>query len=130
MAFLRFCSVGVLNTLVGFAIIFGLMRFGGVQYLLANATGYASGMVLSFTLNRSWTFAHKGPILHSALQWTLVIAVAYAANISVVFAAHEYFGELTAIFHRRLGVLAYTGLSFLGGRYFAFSPRQELRGLS
>lgn len=129
MAFLRFCSVGVLNTLVGFAIIFGLMRFGGVQYLLANAAGYAVGMVLSFTLNRSWTFAHKGPILHSALQWTLVIAVAYAANISVVFAAHEYFG-IDRYLSQAFGVFAYTGLSFLGGRYFAFSPRQELRGLS
>lgn len=59
MAFIRFCSVGVLNTLIGLAIIFGLMRFGGVQYVLANAIGYAIGMMLSFALNRSWTFAHK-----------------------------------------------------------------------
>ena len=129
MAFIRFCSVGVLNTLIGLAIIFGLMRFGGVQYVLANAIGYAVGMALSFALNRSWTFAHNGPILHSALQWALVIAVAYAVNISLVVAVHEYFG-VDRYLSQAFGVLAYTGLSFLGGRFYAFSPGRELRGLS
>lgn len=129
MAFIRFCAVGVLNTLIGLAVIFGLMRFGGVQYVLANAAGYAVGTLLSFVLNRSWTFAHKGPILHSALQWALVIAVAYAANVSVVVASHEHFG-IDRYLSQAFGILAYTGLSFLGGRFYAFSPGRELRGLS
>jgi putative flippase GtrA len=53
MSFLRFSAVGVINTLLGLTVIFALMRFGGVQYIVANAMGYAIGTVVSFVLNRS-----------------------------------------------------------------------------
>ena len=92
MSFLRFSAVGVINTALGLTIIFALMRFGGVQYIAANAIGYAVGTVVSFILNRSWTFYHKGPVLSSAVRWVLVIAIAYGANVCAVILSHEYFG--------------------------------------
>jgi putative flippase GtrA len=119
MSFVRFCIVGLINTLIGLAVIYAAMRFGNVQYVIANTLGYAVGAAISFVLNRSWTFRFKGAILHSALQWALVLAVAFVANIFAVIVAHEYFGVdqyLSQVF----GVLVYTGLSFLGGRFYAF----------
>ena len=91
MSFLRFCAVGVLNPLVGLPSFFALMRFGGVQYVVANAVGYAVGITISFLLNRSWTFYHKGPLLRSAARWTLVVAIAYAANAFVLIVSHGIF---------------------------------------
>ena len=125
MSFFRFSAVGVVNTALGLTVILALMRFGGVQYIVANAVGYAVGTVVSFVLNRSWTFYHKGPVLSSAARWVLVIAVAYGANVFVVIASHEYF-EIDRYISQGLGVLAYTGLSYLGGRLYAFSPRLNL----
>ncbi len=122
MSFLRFSAVGVINTALGLTVIFALMRFGGVQYIVANAIGYAVGTVVSFILNRSWTFYHKGPVLSSALRWILVISIAYGANVCVVIASHEYFG-IDRYASQALGVVAYTGLSYLGGRFYAFSPK-------
>lgn len=125
MSFLRFSAVGVANTLLGLTIIFALMRFGGLQYIVANAVGYAVGTVVSFVLNRSWTFYHKGPVLSSAVRWVLVIAIAYAANVFIVILPHEYLG-IDRYISQGLGVFAYTGLSYLGGRFYAFSPKLNL----
>ena len=125
MTFLRFCAVGVVNTLLGLGLIFALMRFGGVQYILANAVGYAVGITVSFVLNRSWTFYHKGPLLLSAARWILVVAIAYAANVFMVILSHEYFG-IDRYISQVLGNLAYTCLSYLGGRFYAFSPKLNL----
>ena len=125
MTILRFSAVGVINTLLGLTVIFALMRFGGVQYVVANAVGYAVGTLASFVLNRSWTFHHRGPVLSSAVRWVLVITLAYAANVSVVIASHEYFG-IGRYYAQGLGVLAYTCLSYLGGRFYAFCPKLAL----
>ncbi|HEY1783424.1 MAG TPA: GtrA family protein [Roseiarcus sp.] len=125
MSFLRFCAVGVINTAVGLGLIFSLMRFGGVQYVVANAIGYAVGTVVSFFLNRSWTFYHKGPVLSSAVRWFLVIAIAYGANVCAVIVSHEYFG-IDRYISQLSGMVAYTSLSYLGGRFYAFAPKLNL----
>lgn len=122
---LKFCAVGVLNTFVGLGLIFALMRFGGVQYIVANAIGYVVGTMVSFILNRAWTFDYKGPVFSSALRWVVVIAVAYGANVCAVILSHEYFG-IDRYVSQAIGNVAYTSLSFLGGRFFAFAPKLSL----
>ena len=118
MRFVKFCIVGLLNTFAGLAVIYGAMRFGNVQYVIANAMGFAVGTIISFALNRSWTFEFKGSVLHSALQWALVLAVAFTVNIFAVIVSHECFG-VDRYLSQALGLLAYTGLSFLGARFYA-----------
>ncbi|HEV3044901.1 MAG TPA: GtrA family protein [Roseiarcus sp.] len=119
MSFVRFCIVGLANTLIGLAVIYAAMRFGNVQYIIANTMGYAVGAAISFVLNRSWTFRFDGAILPSAVQWALALAIAFAANLVAVIVAHEYFG-VDQYFSQAFGVLVYTGLSYLGGRFYAF----------
>lgn len=119
MTLLRFCAVGILNTLVGLTLIFLLMRFIGFNYVIANAAGYAIGFVMSFFLNRAWTFQHKGSIAHSAMLWMVVVGFAYASNLAVIVVAHSDFG-VNQYAAQVLGVATYTALSFLGGRYYVF----------
>jgi putative flippase GtrA len=80
--FLRYSGVGVLNTALGLAVIWGLMALGTGPYL-ANALGYAAGLTLSFVLNRAWTFRASGtgwPVL----RFLIAFAIAYAANLAVL----------------------------------------------
>jgi putative flippase GtrA len=49
---LRFGAVGVVNTAIGLTAIYALMFFFGVGPILANAVGYAIGLVISFAPNR------------------------------------------------------------------------------
>jgi putative flippase GtrA len=121
MSFVRFCLVGLLNTSIGLAVMCSLMRLGGVQYVVANALGYAVGAAVSFTLNRSWTFRFKGPTFNSGVRWLLVLGAAFGANIVVVIIAHELFG-VDRYVSQGFGIVTYTALSFLGGRFYAFRP--------
>ncbi len=53
--FLKYNLVGVINTLVGFGIIFILM-FLGLSPILSNAIGYLIGSSISFILNSTIYF--------------------------------------------------------------------------
>ena len=55
---LRFGAVGVLNTSLGLASIWLLMWLGA-SAIASNAIGYGLGLILSFSLNRNWSFESK-----------------------------------------------------------------------
>lgn len=119
MQLIRFLVVGGLNTVVGLSIIYGLMWLG-LDYRLANAAGFGVGCVLSFTLNRAWTFRHDGRWQSSFGRWLMVVAGGYALNFLALVALHDGFG-VNAYIAQLGGTAAYTGSTFLGGRFFAFA---------
>ena len=51
----RYSMVGLLNTLLGYGVIFALMALS-ISALVANAVGYAVALVLAFVLNRQFVF--------------------------------------------------------------------------
>jgi putative flippase GtrA len=120
MKFIRFATVGVLNTIVGLSLIYAFMYLFDMNYIAANTLGYAVGLMLSFVLNKNWTFSHDGPWLTACLRWLAVVGVAYGLNLIGVVATHQYVGVSTAM-AQVVGVFVYSATSFLGGRYFAFA---------
>lgn len=52
---IKYPLVGILNTIIGFGIIFGLM-FTGVSPEISNLSGYSIGIVISYILNKIFTF--------------------------------------------------------------------------
>lgn len=121
---LKFLIVGCLNTLIGLSCTFIAMAVFDVGYVGANALGYAVGLVNSFLLNRAWTFSHQGPWAASLARWLAVAAIGYLANLAVVIAVHSYLG-VNAYLAQISGIFVYTGLTFIGARYFAFAPAIE-----
>jgi putative flippase GtrA len=117
----RFVTVGVLNTLVGLTCIYGCMYVFDLSYIAANAFGYAVGLVISFFLNKNWTFSHNGPWLAALSRWLAVAGLAYGFNLISVVVTHQYIG-ISAAIAQIVGVVVYSTASFLGGRYFAFAP--------
>ncbi len=59
VSFLKFLAVGVLNTLLGAAIMYGLYNLAGWSYWPATLANYIPTSILSFLLNRSFTFRDK-----------------------------------------------------------------------
>ena|SRR6185295_6187997 len=115
---LIFCLVGAVNTFFGLAVIFALKYWGGMHDGWANAIGYAAGMTLSFALNKTITFAHRGDLPRSALRFAIVQAVAYLLNLATVFALLG--AGLNSYLAQSAGILPYTAAGFLGAKYFAF----------
>ena len=55
LQFLKYNLVGIINTLIGFSIILGLM-YVGISATLSNAIGYVIGAIISYVLNSKYTF--------------------------------------------------------------------------
>ncbi len=75
--FVRFMIVGLINTLVGLTIMYGLCHLANQSYWLSTFIGNSVGAVVSFNLNRSFTFKNNGSIQKSIIKFLLVILFCY-----------------------------------------------------
>ena len=73
----KFILVGILNTLVGYAINFTALNVFGLSFLLAGALNYIPTSVMSFFLNKYFTFKSKGNLKKEALRFAVNIAVCW-----------------------------------------------------
>jgi len=77
--FITYNIIGIINTAIGFSIIFMLM-FLGIDPVSSNAIGYAVGSLSSYYLNRRFTFKADGNIWIEAIKFFSVLGVAYLLN--------------------------------------------------
>ena len=104
---------------MGLAIIF-LAKAVGVGDVAANAIGYGAGLVLSFVLNKRWTFRHRGPVFGALVRFVAVIGLAYVANLAVILGAISALG-INSYLAQVLGIPAYAAVAYLGSRWYVFS---------
>ncbi|MDQ0561944.1 putative flippase GtrA [Rhizobium mesoamericanum] len=124
---LRFGLVGLANTAVGLLTIYAAIYFGDFSPLLANAAGYACGLVLSFILNQLWTFPGKRSIGTVLPRYVLVAAASYLINFALVYVG-SYFLHIGPYEVQLLGVVAYTVSMFCGCKWFAFAGNNVIVG--
>lgn len=127
---LKFILVGIVNTLVGTAIMFGLYNLAGCSYWVSSAANYVIGSILSYVLNKKFTFRHRGQIAQSALRFAGNIAVCYLlaygiakpAVRAILIGATQQVQENIAML---AGMILFTGFNYLGQRYFVFGEKNE-----
>ena len=93
----KFLLVGVLNTLVGNGLMFLLYNLGGLSYWPATAVSYALASVMSYFLNRYFTFKYKEG------GWMVV-----RDNVAML-----------------AGMCLFVGFNSLGQRFFAFRQKEK-----
>ncbi len=118
---LKFLVVGGANTIFGLVVIYFLKWQFDLDDIIANTIGYALGILLSFILNKRWSFQHKGATLSALIRFLLVTAIAYASNLAVVLASINMLG-VNGYLAQALGIPPYTVVSYLGSRFYAFRP--------
>ena len=124
----RVVLVGILNTLVGSAIMFGFYNLAGVPYWIATASNYILVSILSFFLNKSFTFGHKGGTFRSGLRFAVNIGVCYllAYGIAKPCAAALLTGRSLRMQENGAmlaGMCLFTVLNYLGQRWFVFGQK-------
>ena len=127
---LKFILVGIVNTLVGTAIMFGLYNLAGCSYWVSSAANYVIGSILSYVLNKKFTFRHRGQIAQSALRFAGNIAVCYLLAYGIAKpAVQAILTDETQQVKENIAMLAgmilFTGFNYLGQRYFVFGEKNE-----
>jgi putative flippase GtrA len=117
---LRFALVGCANTLFGFAVIMTagwLLQLGDVA---ANAVGYGCGLLLSFVLNRHYTFRYEGPSAGALVRYLLAFAVSYGVNVGVLVVFTTVLGQ-SSVLGQAVAVCSYSIAFYALSRWVVFS---------
>ena len=121
---IRFGLVGVFNTLVGYAIIFTAMYGLDFSPVAANASGYGVGLLISYWLNRVYTFRSSSAVGSEAFKFVAVVGLAYLINLAVLLLWTKVFG-----FHEGVGQVvaggAYIVSSYSLNKYFVFQQTRH-----
>jgi len=125
---LKFILVGVINTVVGSTIIFILFNLVGFGYWLSSACGYIFTTILSFFLNKYFTFGVR--------HWSAFIIVAFIATIAfsylvaygiarpvVNFLLHDSSQWVRENVALLTGIFLFTGINYLGQRLIVFREK-------
>lgn len=76
----RFATSGLANTLIGYAVIYGLMA-AGVNPYASNAAGYIVGFTIAFVLHRSWVFRSRTNLRITAPRYIVAVLICYVLNL-------------------------------------------------
>lgn len=129
-AFLRFLLVGAVNTLVGSGVMFLLYNLARCGYWFSSAMNYVAGSVVSYFLNKTFTFRARGRGAATVLRFAVNIAVCYAAAYgaarplarALLSGASETLRDNAAM---AFGMCIFTALNYLGQRLFVFRADEE-----
>lgn len=133
----RFLLVGVVNTLVGSGVMFalwnlaGLHTWGDLGYWLSAAANYLAGSVVSYVLNKRFTFRSQergaGVVFRFAVNivvcWLLAYGLARPA-VNRLLADLRMSEQLRGNLAMLAGAGLFTALNYFGQRFFAFRSRE------
>ena len=122
----RFIIAGSLATGTNIASLYALIHFVHLPYLLASVAAFLCGFVVSFTLQKFWTFRNKETniIGQQALSYFLIVLANLSLNTLVVYALVEHAG-VNPIIAQALASLLIALESFFAYRFLVFdTPRQ------
>jgi len=98
------------------------MGLVGLDEIAANAFGYGVGMIVSFFLNKSWTFRYSGPVLLALVKFLIVFAVAYLLNLgSLIVLIHDW--GVNRYLAQAIAIGPYTVSFFLLSKVVVFRSR-------
>ena len=118
--FITYNIVGIANTLVGFSIVFSLM-FMGLSALKSNAVGYFLGAILSYYLNKKYTFKSTSKSKLQALKFFTVLLFAYILNFLTLQWLLEFLNPYIA---QLISAIVYTLSSFTLAKFIVFKAKK------
>jgi len=127
---LKFIVVGIVNTIVGTAIMFGLYNLAGCSYWLSSAVNYMLTSVLSYILNSRFTFRYRSDSISSVIRFAGNIAVCYLIAYGaakplmrcLLAGCSVTVQENTAML---TGMCIFVGLNYLGQRFIVFKEERN-----
>jgi len=126
---LTFLVVGVVNTLFGTAIMLVLYNVFGCSYWASSFCDYFFGSILSYFLNKHFTFHYQGTDWRSIVKFALNIVVCYLIAYSLALPLTRYALEsmhfskvIVENIAMLVGTVLFMVINYLGQKFFAFKP--------
>ena len=128
--FWKFILVGVANTIVGTGIMFLFYNVFHLSYWISSASNYVFGSILSYFLNKHFTFRNQEKGWRPAVRFAVNIAVCYLLAYGLAEPLVRWaLSGATATVQDNVAMLAgsclFVGFNYLGQRLFAFREKAD-----
>lgn len=137
--FWKFILVGILNTIIGNGLMFIFYNFTPLKdfsygvingYWVSSALGYIIGSVVSYFLNKHFTFKNTEKGIKPAVKFALNIAVCYflAYGLAQPLVEMVLSGQSETIRNNvamLAGMCLFVAFNYIGQRFFAFKNKDN-----
>lgn len=128
--FWKFILVGIVNTVFGTAIMFVFYNLFHFSYWISSAANYVFGSILSYFLNKHFTFQNKNTNMKTVFKFILNISVCYFIAYGIAKPLVSSVLEMTSKSIQENGALVvgmglFVMLNYFGQRFFAFRKEDE-----
>ena len=116
----KFSIVGILSTVFNYGVFVFFYKIVNVHYIISSITGYVSGLLLGYQINKNWTFI--GQVDKSKIyivSYITVYAVSLVSSqISLLFLVEILL--INPLYANILAIVLSTVMNFLGTNFFVF----------
>lgn len=126
---IKFLLVGVINTIVGTSIMFLLYNIGHMNYWVSSAANYIVGSIVSYFLNKYFTFQNKEKSVQQIVRFVVNISVCYLLAYGIArpliraifsFAEKDVQDNVAML----AGMCLFVGFNYLGQRFLVFKEEK------
>lgn len=114
--FIKYCFVGIINTVVTLLFIFFFSSLGFSVYL-SNFVSYFFGIFISYVLNSKFTF-QKDIGVKTSIRFIICVAFSYVLNISIVYIILFFYSNYVFL-SQFIGMIFYTISGFVFNKLWA-----------
>ena len=127
---IKFLGVGIVNTIIGTGVMFILYNVFCCSYWISSGGNYIVGSIVSFLLNKYFTFQSRKRSFLEMVKFVINIAACYflaygAAKPAIrilLTGANDAVQDNIAML---LGMCIFVVLNYMGQRYFVFKPSER-----
>lgn len=128
LEFVRFLIVGTINTVVGTSIMFIAYNVLGLSYWASSASNYFLASILSYFLNKYFTFKSKTKNKSEIFRFIINILVCYLLAYGIAQPLTQKLLSGASVVVRDnvsmvIGMVLYVFLNYFGQRIFVFKDK-------
>lgn len=125
---MKFAMVGVINTILGTTVMFVFYNVFHFSYWVSSASNYIIGSIISYLLNKNFTFRFKEQKYWSLLRFVLNILTCYLLAYGIAKSLmHWILTGFSQTIQENVSMMLGMGLfvvfNYLGQRFFTFKNK-------
>lgn len=128
---IKFLIVGIINTIVGYGVMFFTYNLLHWNYWIASAANYIMGSICSFFLNKYFTFQAKNFNKKEIIKFIICILFCYSIGYGVARPIIRLiFQQANLSLQDNLAMIfgsgIFTVLNFFGQKFFVFTKKEQI----
>lgn len=121
--FYSYSLVGIINSGIGYFIIFYL-TYIQITAEISNLLGYASGLLISYILNKKFTFKSKKIYGKEFPKFIFIMGISYIINLSVLIICFRFL-NINVFASQIIAGLTYLIISYVLLKLFVFNTSKK-----